>query len=817
MSVRGLARGRRNYRRGQSLVLFALAMLTVTACAMGPFYERAVEQATLRSTLTHADPISRGLSIDVDPNTPTSEVAPTGPGARLFAPAVGATDVAADFAADGRPLSTTITYRDAVCRHLTLTAGRCAAATGEVVASASTARATHLRLGQILKVRVPSKSTGPGFTEKLHIVGLYRPFRSNDDYWFGAHYSSTAGITLSSDARLSDTFFAGEGYVAALADRVTASGAEPLPRSEVDVPLRPGLITLNDVAALRQVLARLTTVQESSQGHTAVRTALPDLLAQVDSGRHDARTIVLAIAAQLALLALIALGVVAAAAADQRRPELALARLRGQGLQRTAAVFVREIGGLAVAAAIPGFVAAYLLTLAACHVWLEPGVHPEWRWPVFAATVGSLAVTLAVVAVIGYRASTQPISDMLRQVPKRVSSTRVGTAEVGVAVAAVAGLVVSLSGDRRNVLSTLTPTFLAVLIGLGLSRLLVAGGRIVGRRALWRGQLGRATAAISLSRRSGGRFTVTVLCVATAVVVFAGQQWGVAATNRTQRAAAETGAAVVLDATAASGAGFERAVRAADPTGRWATPVVVVRPPGIGAVPVVAIDPASFGWVASWGRAALRPPAASLARLKPTRLAPSIRLTGSRITLTLARAHWSVVARPEGSPPPSVGLVLDLAHSDGRPDEATFPNLPARAIDGLTQSAAVDCSDGCRVTGLHLNRPVLDQTILDVTAVVAGVAATAPASIGTAADWATTTPLSDFSDTDGQESMTITGDGDGVQFHALDDGTGATAQYLDVPVAAPGRAERRLAPDPRRPRLRHRCRPGRIDATGRGA
>lgn len=253
-------------------------------------------------------------------------------------------------------------------------------------------------------------------------------------------------------------------------------------------------------------------------------TALPDLLDQIDAGRRDARTIVLAIAAQLALLALITLGVVAGAAADQRRPQLALARLRGQGLRRTAAVFVREIGGLALAAAGPGAGAAFLLTLGAGHAWLGPGIRPEWRWPVFAAVAGALAVTLAVVAVIGYRASTQPISDMLRQVPRRVSAARLGAAEVGVAVAAIAGLVVSLSGDRKSVLSTLTPTFLAVLVGLVLSRLVVTGGRIVGLHALWRGRLSVATAAISLSRRSGRRFTVTVLCVATAVVVFAGQQ-----------------------------------------------------------------------------------------------------------------------------------------------------------------------------------------------------------------------------------------------------------------------------------------------------
>lgn len=269
MTVRGLARGRRNHRRGQSLVLFALAMLTVTACALGPFYERAVEQATLRSTLAHADPISRGLSIDVGLNTPTADVAPSGRAARLFGPAVSATDVGADFRGGGFTLSTTITYRDNVCALLSLVAGRCPTSDREVVASASTARVAHLRVDQVLKVAVPASSTGGAVAVRLTIVGLYRPFRSNSAYWFGTHYSSTAGITVSSDATLADTFFGSRDYVAALADQVTNVGAEPLPRPAVDVALLPDRVTLKDIGTLRRTLAELSTVQDSSGGRTA--------------------------------------------------------------------------------------------------------------------------------------------------------------------------------------------------------------------------------------------------------------------------------------------------------------------------------------------------------------------------------------------------------------------------------------------------------------------------------------------------------------------------------------------------------------------
>ena len=59
-------------------------------------------------------------------------------------------------------------------------------------------------------------------------------------------------------------------------------------------------------------------------------TPVPDLVATVVAGRSIVRTLVPLLLAQLALLAVTVLALMAHAAVEQRRPEIALARLRGR-------------------------------------------------------------------------------------------------------------------------------------------------------------------------------------------------------------------------------------------------------------------------------------------------------------------------------------------------------------------------------------------------------------------------------------------------------------------------------------------------------
>lgn len=789
MPRRGLTAERWAYRPGQTALLVALAMLVVVSCATGPLYERAVEQATVQSTLDGGTRPGRGLAIGVDVGTPSAAVAPRGAAARLFGTPVAGTDAPIGFGRAGFTVGTTLTSRDRLCAHLRLESGRCPTVDAEVAASTTMARALHLAVGTRLSIGLDEgqQVVRPPPDVKVRVVGLYRPFSADTDYWLGNAYSSPTGITVSRDGTEGDVLFGASPFVAWAARRMTTD-AGTAPNVFVDVPLRPHAVTVADLPTLRNAVAAFYAAVAAHRPGTAtgVTTSLPQYLDQIDAGRRQARAIVAAIASQLALLSLIAFGVVAAAAVSQRRPEIALSRLRGASRTRAAALLVREVGGLVLLAVLPGLIFAYAVAFAACRAFLLPGSRPRWQWPVFAAAGGATAVALLMVAAVAYRAGRQPITDLLRQIPARPSRLGAGVIEIAVAVAAAAGLLVSLTGGRRTALGTLTPTFLAALVGLLASRVVVALARRFGRRALWQGSLTRAFAGLNIARRPGARFTVTVICVATAVVVFAGQQWSVAARNRTERAAAETGAAVVLDVSAPSAVPLLRAVAAADPSRRWATPVVAYLPPGVNAVPVVAVDPASFAAVATWGRRSAGPTAHTLRRLTPTGLAPSLAFRGTRLTITLVAARWRPADFYPGSAPPSVGLQIRLQRQgDDTPTAATVGALPRRSAGPLRYSVPVDCARGCRVTGLALLRAMSDSTPIRTEFTLSGLRADAPVGVGTARGWRSTTSRTTVPGTTLHTGITVRQVRAGLAFSAVDDSSGSTMQYVDRPFAAP--------------------------------
>ena len=109
---------------------------------------------------------------------------------------------------------------------------------------------------------------------------------------------------------------------------------------------------------------------------------------------------------------------------------------------------------------------------------------------------------------------------------------------------------------------------------------------------------------------------------------------------------AENGARVVLSVSTSSVTTLDQAVRAADPGGRYATPVVVEQPPGVGAARTVAVDPQSFAAVASWGRSGATPSTSTLESITPGRLPPVITITGATVKLQLGGLSLTQLAVP---------------------------------------------------------------------------------------------------------------------------------------------------------------------------
>ena len=125
-----------------------------------------------------------------------------------------------------------------------------------------------------------------------------------------------------------------------------------------------------------------------------VRSALPDIAAGVNRGRDQAALIVPLLMAQLVLLAVVVLRLVLAAAIEQRRPEVALARMRGRGAAGARRLLIAELGATVLAGVPLGVVVAFALDEVARRAWLVPGVPFELPASAFVAALLAALVSL---------------------------------------------------------------------------------------------------------------------------------------------------------------------------------------------------------------------------------------------------------------------------------------------------------------------------------------------------------------------------------------------------------------------------------------
>jgi putative ABC transport system permease protein len=772
-----------HHRSGQALALFVLSLLGIAACAFGPLYERAVESAQLKTTLANTPIFSRGLTGRTTPAGASADMFARAANIRGFYGAPVASDrLAVTYVEHDTKLAGDIVSRTDQCSHLSVTGGRCPTSAFEVMASTSSAKALGLHVGsRVLVTADPGHGIKPAHY-RVTIVGLYGSYDPHDDYWFDHGYFTSAGVQLVQvgldSYYIPDALLAGDGFGATVAESLPVS-------TRLEAPLKADRVGLDDMSALRTGVAALT---ETGADAAAIQVSsnLGSVFDQVESGRRAARSVIPAFAAELALLLLVVIGIVVVAGADQRRPEFALARLRGSGTARAARRFCAELGVPVALSVIPGLFVAWLTCAAASRWWLPGVVHPELRGPVLAAAGAGLLAEFAVVGLVARATAKRPVHDLIRHVPVRASGRGAKVAEAGLAAAAIAGTVVVLSGDRNNAIAVITPGLIALLAGMLLSHLLAFFSRLAGRRALWRGRLAAGLAGLRIARRPAVRRIVILLCVASALAVAAADEWRVSARNRSVRAGAEAGASVALTVKAASVKVLQDAVAAADPSGRYATPVVIQQPPDGPAV--VAMQPASFARIAEWGWPRDRLTPAMTAALAPA-LPEPISLTGTSVQLRLAKESLTRRALSAAGSPGQVSLLLHLRRASGGDRYVRLGPLPSGTHESVVLSAAVPCADGCRVSQLTVLRATADSDGVRLGATITGLyAGTAgalrPVSLGRAAEWGEATP--ETSAIDGSAQTISLGDaGAGLGLAFINSGAPAALQHLDVPIGLP--------------------------------
>ncbi|SFB79564.1 FtsX-like permease family protein [Nocardioides terrae] len=749
------------YRKGQAATLALLAAL-VTACAVfAPFYDRVMQQALVDVKLTEAPALDTSLVIQERAVPVTDGPPPNVPGPRdLMAavpsglrhwfqePSYGWT---AEATVPHRPLNLSgqVMSRTEACEHVTIVSGRCPKAAGEILVSVADEKTFGYRPGQVVPTDVAAQAADEPARERgLVVVGSYREVRGSD--YFAEPLTGWSGVTV---ADVSPAVIRHEIWLTDDATFADGPDALPDPRSVAVLRLAKDRVGIDEIGSLAAVAAvHESPVLNGRQTVPDVRTGLPDIAAEIASQVDDSRVLVPLILAPLATLCLVVLWLVLVTITDLRRSEVAVARLRGQGVRGARRLLAGELVPVVLLGAIPGLVAAV------GGAWLAARLLPgeaglELRVPVLVSLLGVLVVLVGATWAASSRVARTPVDELVRRSATFRRGWRMRALDAVLLTGCVVLAVEFVTGGLSGPASYVAPALFALGVGLVLAYLITplagAGGRALLRRRASGAALGLLDAARSQSLRS----TVTVLTVATALTVFSVDAVLVAAHNRDLAARQAAGAPAVLQVVGADlgavDAGIDRAVH--ETGDRRITPVVTIRPSGDPSITTLAVRPEDFARTALLAPGAL--PADWVDLLSPDDIEP-VDLTGRRLTVSVSGG----VLGTEEPAVLGVDVVTDsiVYHRDLGP-------LPASG--GARLGVDVPCADTCHLSALTLTGSVgssmsgsvtFDRVSVDGQPVSLGNASTWTAYDGDALTPGGTDALTLDVSTDGQEEVATT-------------------------------------------------------------
>ncbi len=314
--------------------MVALAALLVASVAVAPLYFRAMQQSATRVVLEQAPVVSRGVQLAQSPDDDGIRPVPAQQPEQvatnlpedlrtlLEPPVLGLSSSAATDVGNGREPHGELLWRSDQCAHVEFDEGGCPAAADEIAVSGADAENFGLDLGTTVE------ATGPGgVPSRLVVVGVYTQVPS--DYWFGQALTGRSGTVitngLAAELQHDAWLTARESF---------GGGGEPFPAtvSKADFVLDPADVGVEDLHALGAGIEGLATrIPEPGVPVVTVDSQLPSLDEDVQEQIDQSRVTVPLLIAQLGLLAVVVLWLVLAAVTEQRRTEVAVARLRGRG------------------------------------------------------------------------------------------------------------------------------------------------------------------------------------------------------------------------------------------------------------------------------------------------------------------------------------------------------------------------------------------------------------------------------------------------------------------------------------------------------
>jgi len=785
------------YRWIQGVAIALLAAL-VTACAVfAPLYDRALQQSMVRTKLAQAPADVSGIRIiSVTPTTtkpPLTNrklVSYVPPAVRRYLrPPVGSSTVeVGTWPYTGSSPTGSLVARSGACQHVRFASGRCPSARNEIAISTADVTTFGWKVGQPIPVAELAGQISPAKTphKSLRVVGVYTPIPGR--YWFNDLPTGRAGLTDSATHHTEHDWW--------LTDPATMAG--PLAKPGSTEPSASWISKVNEAdlfidrstVGIDQLLAMKKPVQEylsapvpvigngTGQPTAQASSGIADLATAAAHGRDQANTIVPLFMIQLALLAALTLWLVLGAAIDQRRPEVALARLRGRSTRGARSLLLADLGPVVAVGFLAGVGAAFGLSFAARHTWLTGGAPFEVLPPVlYAGLAAAAALAVMLLAVVHATALAPPAQLLRRVVPRRVGWA-IGVGDLLLIVVAGAAFVAFATGSLSGSLAMAAPTLLALAVGLLLAHLLGPATAGIGRRLLSRGRVSPGLALLQVARRPGTRKVIATITVSTALLVFASDALVVGARNRADRAQAETGAAMVSTIAGTDVAAVQHVLHQVDPSGTHVTPVAQLSPPGEQGTTTEAVVPSQFANIAQFP--GLAPDQLPWARLAPPPV-PAISVTGTTFSARVRSAPLAATGQGplKGSRLAPVQLRLLLTNSDAQQAVIGLGDLPVTGSGVHTVTAPIPCAHTCLITGLGIYAPGVHPPLSGGLTLSHASVSGHPVPLGDPGHWRNLTAS-------GDGSMTPSNAREGLQVKFTDTGTSEVdLGHKSVPARVP--------------------------------
>lgn len=690
------------YRPLQAVAVIALAAVLVASVAVAPLYFRAMQQSAAHVVLEQAPVAARGLQVTQAPYdgaagyiapTPPDQLALTVPSALrdiLEEPILAQSSAAAIEADDGDKPVGELLWRSDQCANVTFADGGCPTAANEIAVSAADEKNFDLKVGRTVEVL---DSVGGDPTDLL-VVGVYEQVPS--DYWFGAALTGRSGIVAGdgpSEELQHDTWLT--------AEETLGPWPFPVAASRADFLLDPDHVDVDDLHVLGPGVEQLVAdnaVPTPGVPSSTVTSALPVLDDNVQDQVAQSRITVPLLTAQLCLLAVVVLWLVLAAITEQRRTEVAIARLRGRGRTGARRLLLAELLPLTLAAVPPGAVIAVAAVFTASRTVL-PGDPPvELRWPFVVALLLGVVLVSVVTSAAAVRVAREPVDRLLRRVPPRSGRWALGATDAVLIAGAGGVVVVFATGGLDGPAALIAPGLLAVVVGLLLAHLTMPTSAALGSRMLAKGRVRGGISVLDAARNPATRRVVAIVTLATALAVFSADAMTIGQRNRTAQAEQEIGAARVLTTLAPDIPAVRAAVAEVDPDGTRVTPVVRMFSPGIDAKATLAVVPDEFSRIALFPGGA--PDDATTWDRLPTPDDTSIQVEATELSIDITDSTLESI-EVDGEPG-DVRIGLDLALDSGALLHSSLGTVPAGKDSYSFTKSVYGCDDGCRLVGIWL-------------------------------------------------------------------------------------------------------------------